>query len=96
MASSTKHVWMAMDPETRRVLVQEREFRAEDFPPGPRGRDWPRREADVDKGLFTKVVNGSTDAPGLPSSDRLHRDWWDLARPEGAPLWPQLPADLSR
>lgn len=96
MAAATQHVWMACDPETRRVLVQDRPFGEGDFPPGKRGAGWPQREGDVNKGLFTKVVRGTTDAPGQPDSDRLHREWWDAARPAGAPLWPDLPGLVAR
>lgn len=84
-------VYMAMDPETRRVLVQTREFSDGDFPRGVRGAGWPRRVGDVQKRLLDKLLAGKLTSE---AQDALHRDWWDRARPEGAPLWPQMPDEV--
>ncbi len=41
--------------------------------------EWPRRDADVQ----AKLWDGR--------DQRLLVDWWDRARPDGAPVWPLLP-----
>jgi hypothetical protein len=81
------HIWMAIDPETRRVLAQSREFGDGDFPRGPRGAGWPRREHDIDTTDWAALLAG-----GMPGEeqDRMHRDWWDAAGQEGDPLWPEV------
>jgi hypothetical protein len=84
------HIWMALDPETRRVLTQSREFADGDFPPGLRGVGWPRREADVPGELYARLLTGG---PDPAEQDRLHRDWWDAARAEAEPRWPLLPGE---
>lgn len=86
--STTTHVWLALDPETRRVLVQSREWGDGDFPPGLRGLDWPRRELDVDQADLDAILAGSIDFAAV---DQLHRSWWNEAGPEDGPQWPDLP-----
>ena len=84
-ASDTIVVHMALDLETRRVLAQDHEFSDGDFPPGLRGASWPQRTLEVPKAEFASVLEASV--PGA-EVDRLHRDWWDKARGEGDPMWP--------
>lgn len=86
-------IYMAIDPETRRVLVQDREFADGDFPPGLRGLDWPRRTLDVPKQTVTKLRRGTTDGE---QADRLHRVWWDKARGPKDPAWPFLSPDEEK
>lgn len=81
------HIWLAMDAETRRVLVQDREFSEHDFPPGLRGAGWPQREHDVPTEKFQAILAGGMSGREL---DRLHRSWWDEAGEEEDPLWPAL------
>lgn len=88
MADSKIKVWLAMDPETRRVLVQDREFDEGSFPRGLRGQSWPQRTTEVSKGTFTKLLR-STMTPG--DMDTRHRRWWDQAAGPGEPPWPDLP-----
>lgn len=89
-AAKTVHIWLAMDPETRRVSASEREYGDGDFPPGLRGAKWPVRELDVPAQTFTKIKRASFDGE---AQDRLHRDWWDAARGPKDPVWPLLPGD---
>ena len=86
-APETTHLWLALDPETRRVLVQDHEFADGDFPAGLRGLDWPRRELDVPASQLAGILDGSLSGAEV---DRLHRDWWDQARGEGDPMWPNV------
>jgi hypothetical protein len=78
---------MACDPETRRVLIQTREFGEGDFPPGLRGAGWPQRELDVPTEEVDAILAGGLSGKQL---DRLHRAWWDEAGDEEDPLWPEL------
>lgn len=68
------HVWLAQDPETERITAQDREWSDGDFPPGPRGRGWPRREADIDENVWAALMLGE-----IPPSeqDELHQTWWN-------------------
>jgi len=81
-------VWMAMDPESRRVMVQAREFSDGDFPPGLRGLGWPTRQADVDAKVYDKILAATLSDDTV---DYYHRKWWDDVRKEGEPMWPDLP-----
>lgn len=83
-------IWMAMDPETRRILVQNQDFSEGDFPPGPRGMHWPRRTNDVHQQIYEELMAANVTPAG---QDSLHRYWWDEARGEGEPLWPELPLE---
>lgn len=77
------HVWLALDPETRRVAMQDREFGDEDFPRGTRGLSWPQREATIDEETWTRLLAGA-----LPyhEQDALHRDLWTA---NGDTPWPE-------
>lgn len=86
--SRTVHLWLALDPETRRVLVQNREFGEGDFPPGLRGNGWPQRQLDAPADEFEAILAGTVSDSEL---DRLHRTWWNQAGREGEPTWPTLP-----
>lgn len=81
------HIWMAMDTETCRVLAQDRDWSDGDFPPGPRGAGWPRREHDVDDEVWADLVSGRLTGE---EQDTMHRAWWDEVRPTDAPAWPEL------
>lgn len=67
------HVWMALDPQTYRVMVQGREFADGDFPGGLRGANWPRREGTVDPAVWESLLEG---ALSPEDQDALHRDLW--------------------
>jgi hypothetical protein len=84
-APETVVLHMALDLETRRVLVQDRDFGEGDFPPGLRGAGWPQRTLEVPAAEFAAILEGSISGSEV---DRLHRDWWDRARGEGDPMWP--------
>lgn len=81
------HVWLALDPEERRVMVHPREWSDGDFPRGKRGVGWPRRELDVDAALLEALLRAECTPE---EQDRIHRQWWDDAAMEGDPLWPEL------
>lgn len=84
------HIWMAMDPETRRVQVQSVEFHDGAFPRGLRGAGWPQREMDVDRETFDSLLNTGA---SWDDQDTIHRTWWNEAAPEGAPEWPYMPGE---
>ncbi|WP_394620958.1 hypothetical protein JNUCC0626_18245 [Lentzea sp. JNUCC 0626] len=67
------HVWLALDPEDRRVLVQAREFAEGDFPRGLRGLDWPVREADVDETTWAALLSGELTPE---EQNAFHRTLW--------------------
>lgn len=77
-------VWLAMDPETGRVLLQPREFADGDFPRGLRGRDWPTRTGELDQKTWDQLLAGELTPP---EQDDLHRDLWTK---NGATPWPTL------
>lgn len=81
---TTVRVYMALDPETLRVLFQEREFADGDFPRGLRGLDWPKREAEIPAEDWKQLLAG-----GLPpdEQDQLHREVWSE---NGDTPWPTL------
>lgn len=81
------HVYMAMDPETRRVLVQTREIGEFDFPPGPRGVGWPQREGELDDDIMAAALSGTLSGPEL---DKVHREAWNRAGGPDDPDWPEL------
>lgn len=82
-------LWLALDPETRRVTAQPREFDDHSFPRGLRGIGWPQRQTEVDADVWTELLTGRMSNAEV---DRLHREWWDQARtnPDEA-LWPEVP-----
>lgn len=82
-----QHIWLAMDTETCRVLAQSHEWSDGDFPPGPRGAGWPRRELDVDQQVWDDLLVARMSGK---EQDVVHRAWWDEARADGEPLWPEL------
>lgn len=81
------HIWMALDPETFRISVQDREFVDGDLPAGLRGLRWPKRETDVDDAEYNRLLQGTPVMPGA-EMDEVHVRWWDEARSDGEPLWP--------
>lgn len=86
---TSTHVWLALDPETRRVTAQTREWGDGDFPRGLRGVGWPRRETDVPAEALTQIARAEITPDEV---DQLHRQWWDDARPDpNDPLWPEVP-----
>jgi hypothetical protein len=80
------HIFLALDPETRRVSVQSHPWSDGDFPPGLRGAGWPRRQLDIPTEDLERILAG-----GVPDDeiDALHRSWWDAAG--SGPRWPRLP-----
>jgi hypothetical protein len=70
------HIWLAQDPETGRILVQQHDWRDGDFPRGLRGQGWPRREHDVDSTDLEAMLTGALDNERV---DELHRGWWESA-----------------
>lgn len=76
---------LAMDPETHRVTAQSEPYTRADFPPGPRGDDWPQRTAEVPQGTWTKMLR-ATVSPDV--QDAQHRRWWTDADPQGEPWQP--------
>lgn len=75
-------VWLAMDPDTFRIAMQDREFGDADFPRGLRGLDWPLREAEISEEEWEGILAGT-----LPGDEvnAIHRDAW--TRGGDAP-WP--------
>ncbi len=80
-------VYMAMDPETRRVLLQTREFGEFDFPRGIRGAGWPQREGELTDDVMEAVLGGTLGGREL---DRIHRETWNRAGGPDDPDWPEL------
>lgn len=87
--TGTVHLWLALDPQTRRVFFQPREFDDGNFPRGLRGVGWPRRELDVPAADWARFCDGVPPA----EQDLMHRAWWDEARADGEPEWPRLPGE---
>jgi hypothetical protein len=85
--SATIRVRLSLDPETRRVHAQARDWSEADFPRGLRGAGWPRRELEVDLQTWQQVLASD---PTCPNTDLLHRGWWDAAGAPGDPKWPLL------
>lgn len=81
-------LWLALDPETRRVTAQAREFRDGDFPPGLRGAGWPRAQINAGNGVLDRILDGSMEGHEVDAS---HRGWWNAAQTKGKPQWPLLP-----
>lgn len=82
--SDTIHVYMAMDLETKRVLMQTEEFSEGSFPRGQRGAGWPVRQGDAPREAWERILNGK-----MPDeeNDRLHRAIWNAS---GETPWPNL------
>lgn len=83
-APDTVHVFMALDPETLRVLMQTAEFADGSFPRGLRGIDWPIREGDVPASEWARLLSG-----GMTPDEQhdFHRDTWTQ---NGETAWPTL------
>lgn len=78
------HVFMAMDPETLRVTMQDTEFSDGSLPRGLRGLGWSFRQADVPDEVYEAVLDGSLTGREV---DEFHRSAWSAA---GATPWPDL------
>ncbi len=76
------HVWLALDPDTLRVTMQDREFSDGDFPRGLRGVDWPQREGEIPEETYAAILSG--DLPGK-EVDAIHRTLWTKG---GETAWP--------
>ena len=76
------HVWMALDPETFRVTMQDSEFSEGDFPPGLRGLDWPIREGEVSEEDWLGINSGRYSGDLV---NDIHRDTWTAS---GDAAWP--------
>lgn len=92
MADARIQAWLAMDPETRRVLVQVNEFDDGNFPRGLRGLDWPRRTTEINEDELLRLLSGAMPPKEM---DDVHRRWWDDAAGPGEPEWPHLPGEAS-
>lgn len=78
------HVWMALDPETLRVLIQPQDFSEGDFPLGLRGTGWPTREGEIDDEIWQSILRA--EIPPV-EQDQIHRDLWSqYGEPWPAPL----------
>lgn len=75
-------VFLALDPETLRVTMQDREFGDGDLPRGLRGHGWSFREGEVSDFDWDLVLAGMLDNDEL---DELHRRIWTES---GASAWP--------
>lgn len=75
-------VWMAMDPETFRVFIQNREFQDGDFPRGLRGLNWEQRRGQMDESTYLAMLSGEL---GGTEVDKIHRDLWSES---GDTVWP--------
>lgn len=84
-------VWLALDPEEDRVLVQDREFEDHDFPPGKRGQGWETRTAEIDRDAWNDVLAGVLNGAEV---DQLHRDWWTAGEPHARRVAVSLKADV--
>ncbi len=87
-------IYMAMDPETRRVFIQQWEPDEHTFPRGPRGAGWPQRQMMMPPGhlkRWERNLRGSLADDGLTGiqQDQLHQELWNAADPNGPP-WPYL------
>jgi len=76
------HVWRALDPETLRVTMQDREFSDADFPRGLRGLDWPVREGEVEEEAWQGILSGTLSGDEV---NAIHRSAWTK---NGATAWP--------
>ena len=77
-------IWMAMDPETRRIALQDREFGDSDFPPGLRGLGWPQREGHITQEEWDGIMAGTLTGDEV---DEIHRRTWTE---NGDTPWPSL------
>lgn len=75
-------VWLALDPETHRVVMQDREFLHHDLPSGLRGLNWEKRKAKISKKLYEHLLGPDFD---WDDSDRIHRELWSNS---GDTPWP--------
>lgn len=75
-------VFLALDPETFRVTMQDREFGDGDLPRGLRGSGWSFREGEISEFDWDLVLAGMLDEDEL---DDLHRRTWSLSGPTD---WP--------
>lgn len=66
-------VWMAMDPETSRITMQDREFGDGDFPRGLRGLSWPIRQGEIPANVWADIMAGVLTGPEI---DEIHRACW--------------------
>lgn len=76
-------VWLALDPETRRVALQDQEFGEESFPPGMRGASWPVRQGSMDSDTYNRIMRCDLSDSEV---DKIHRDLWTKS---GKTAWPE-------
>lgn len=67
------HVWMALDPETHRVLMNPTEITRDQLPRGLRGEGWEIREGRVDPALYADVLAAQLSDE---ETDDFHRTAW--------------------
>ena len=70
------HLWLAKNPETDRITAQHRAWQEGDFPPGPLGRGWEKREVDVPAETWEQFLRGALAGSEV---DALHLSWWKEA-----------------
>lgn len=75
-------VWLALDPETLRVTMQDREFGDSDFPRGLRGQGWATREGEIDEEVYKEILSGNMPPE---ENDKIHRELWSE---NGKTDWP--------
>lgn len=75
-------VWMALDPETSRVLLQDRELGDGDFPLGLRGLAWPTREGELHDDAYAAIMAGGLTPDQI---NDIHRACWTA---NGETPWP--------
>lgn len=50
--------WLALDPETERIVIQNREFDDGGFPRGTRGLGWPVKKIEILEDNFNDILSG--------------------------------------
>ena len=66
-------IWMTCDPETERIAFRDREPDDGSFPPGPRGRGWEIRRAELDEAVWDDLMAARI-SPA--DQDALHQAKW--------------------
>lgn len=77
------HVWLAYDPETCRITMQDREFSDGSLPRGLRGLGWAFREGDIDADVYAAIMANELSGDEV---DDIHRTLWTE---NGETPWPE-------
>lgn len=75
-------VWLALDPETLRVVASPTEFDDNSFPRGLRGSGWPIRVAETTEEEWQAML---TCQMSNEESNAYHKDLWTQS---GETPWP--------